>query len=325
MKKQITIRALLGLALCSIAAPAVAAQSAYPAKPVRIIVPLGAGGANDTIARFVAERLHAELGQPFIVENRPGAAANLGTEYVVRSPADGYTLLLGSSSGAVNVTLYPKLTFHPARDLAPISMIAKTSMLLVVHPALPVRTIKDIVALARKHPGELTYASAGYAGPTHMAAELFKSLAKVDIRHIPYKSGAEAHTSVISGQTSMAFGGTISGIPQVKAGRLRAIAVSAPVRVDAAPDVPTIAESGVPGYSLWGWMALYAPATTPQDVIGRLNAALARALNTPEAKRRLAELGADVDTGSPAALAEFLQSEIALYAKLIPAAGVRPE
>ena len=314
----------LAVALLACANIAVA-HAQYPEKPVRLVVPFSPGGTNDIIGRIVAEKMTGGLGQIMLVENRGGAATNIGTETVARAPADGYTLLLGSSSSAANVTLYPTLKFDLRKDFAPISLIATTAQVLFVHPSVPVRSLPEFIRFARDRPGQLSYASAGIAGPPHLAGALFNLLAKVELLHVPYKSGAEAVNAVISGQTSASFAGITGALPQIRAGRLRALGVTTARRVEAAPDLPTISEAGLTGYEMSGWIALLAPARTPAGVIEALNRETLRALRTEETRQRLIGVGAEAATTTPQELQAFIQKEIEGYARVIQSAKIRPE
>jgi tripartite-type tricarboxylate transporter receptor subunit TctC len=239
------------------------AQS-YPVKPIRIIVPFPAGGIADLFGRVIGQKFHETWGQPAVVENRPGAGGNIGAEVVAKSPPDGYTLVTGSiGTHAVNVSLFSKLPYDPIRDFAPVSLIMEAEGLLVVHPSVPVRTVKELIALAKARPGQLAYASAGYGTAAHLSGELFKSMAKVDMVHVPYKGNVPAITDLIAGQTSLLFATMPTVLPQVQAGRLKALAVTSSARAPAAPQLPTIAEAALPGYSVTNWIGVFAPAGHP--------------------------------------------------------------
>lgn len=315
---------LFAAAMLAYAAPARAAAP-YPDRPVRIVVPFSPGGTNDTVGRLLAEKMTAALGQTVIIENRPGAATNIGTEYVARAAGDGYTLLLGSSSSAANVALYPALTFDLKKDFAPVSLVATTSQVLFVHPSVPARSVPEFIWLARSMPGRLTYASAGIAGPPHLAGALFNYLAKVELLHVPYRGGADAVNSVISGQTTSSFAGTTSALPQIRSGRIRALGVTTARRVEAAPDIPTIAEAGLKGYEMSGWIALFAPASTAPEIVAMLNRAAVGALHAPDLKRRFIAAGAEATANSPPELEAFVRNEIDSYARLIRQANIKPE
>lgn len=295
---------------------------AWPAKAVRIVVPFAPGGTVDVLTRFLADRLTSALGQPMLVDNRPGAGGNLGTEMVVRAPADGYTLVMsGSPTHVVNPHLYKNLSYEPLRDTTPIALIATAPNLLVVTPSLPVNSVEDLVRLARAKPGELAYSSAGNGTSGHLAAELLRSSTRIDIRHIPYKGQADAITGVIRGDIAFAFVTVPGTLPQVKAGRLRAIAITSATRSSLAPDIPTVAQSGFPGFEVLGWYALYGPRGTPADIVSRLNAELAKIMQEPATGERLAQLGAEPRylTGQP--FMDFMLAESAKWGKVIRESG----
>ena len=301
------------------------ASAEFPEKPIRLVVPLSPGGANDIVGRILADKMTAGLGQIMLVENRGGAATTIGTEYVARAPADGYTLLLGSSSSAANVTLYPNLKFDLRKDFAPISLVTTTAQVLFIHPSLPPRSLLEFIRFNRAHPGQLSYSSAGVAGPPHLAGALFNLLAQVDLLHVPYKGGGDAVNAVISGQTSASFAGITGALPQIRAGRLRALGVTTARRVEAAPDIPTISEAGLKGYEMSGWIALLAPARTPPSVIDTLNREALRALRLEETRQRLIAVGAEAAATSPLELQGFIQKEIEGYARIIQSARIKPE
>ena len=299
----------------------------YPNRAVRIVVPYLPGGGVDTAARLVGQRMGEILNQPVVIENKPGAATNIGSDFVAKAPADGYTLLLSNSSQVANVSLYGKaMPYDLLRDLAAVTMIGITPVLLVVHPSLPVKTAKDLISLARAKPGMLTFASAGIGSPTHIAPELFKWMAKIDMLHIPYKGGSQAVTDVIGGQVTCYFSAMSTGLPLAKSGRLRALAVTSPRRFSAViPEVPTVAESGLPGYELVGWFGLMLPAATHPEIISRLNAAAVQALRGTGMNERLLSEGIEVVASSPQEFDAFTRREAAKYEKLVRAVNIRPE
>ncbi len=266
-------------------------------------------------------------GQPVIVENKPGAGTNIGFDYVAKSPGDGYTLLLSNSSQVANATLYGKaMPYDLLHDLAPVTMIGTTPVLLVVHPSLPVKTVRDLIVLARAKPGQLTFASAGIGSPTHIAPELFKWMAKIDMLHVPYKGGSQAVTDLIGGQITCYFAAMSTGLPLAKTGRLRAVAVTGPRRFSAViPEIPTVAESGLPGYELVGWFALMLPSAAPSDLITRVNAVTVQALRAPGMKERLLGEGTELVAGTPQEFDAFTRKELAKYEKLVKVAGIKPE
>ncbi len=322
--------ARLLVAVCTISAMAIGlAASAlaqnYPSRPIRIVVPYLAGGGVDTAARVVGQKLGEAFGQSVIVENKPGGATNIGSDFVAKSPPDGYTLLLANSSQVANVSIYSKMPYDLRKGLGPVTLIGTTPVLLVVHPSLPVRSAKDLIALAKAKPGQLTYASAGFGSPTHIAPELFKWMAGIDMLHIPYKGGSQVVTDLVGGQITLYFSAMSTGLPLVKSGRLRALGVTSPTRFPAVPDIPTIAESGLPGYELVGWFALLLPRATPDDIVARLNAAAVKVLGVPEMKQRLLNEGIEVVANSPHDLDAFIDKELVKYEKLVRAANIRPE
>jgi tripartite-type tricarboxylate transporter receptor subunit TctC len=321
---------LLGLLVVALFAPCVWSQapaSTYPNRPIKIVVPYIPGGGVDTAARVTGQKMNELTGQPVIVENKPGAGTNIGSDFVAKAPADGYTLLLSNSSQVANATMYGKaMTYDLLRDLASVTMIGTTPVLLVVHPSLPVKTVRDLIALARAKPGQLTFASAGIGSPTHIAPELFKWMAKIDMLHVPYKGGSQAVTDVIGGQITCYFAAMSTGLPLAKSGRLRAVAVTSPRRFSAViPEIPTVAESGLPGYELVGWFALMLPAATPADIVARVNAVAVQALRAPGMKERLLSEGTEVVASTPQEFDTFTRKELTKYEKLVKAAGIKPE
>ena len=299
------------------------AQS-YPAKPIRLIVPYPPGGATDIFGRILGARLGELLGQQVVPEQRAGAAGVLGAEAAARAAPDGYTLVVGQASNlAINQHLMSKLPYDPVKDFAPITLIATSPNLLVVHPSLPARSVNDLVALAKARPGSINYASAGNGSPGHLAAEYFKKLAKVDIVHIPYKGATPALTDVIAGQASLYFTSPIAAQPYVQSGRLRQLAVTSAQRFPPLPDVPTVAESGLRDYEIVSWWGLLAPAGVPKEIIARVHAEAVKALNTAEMKERLAGQGAMVVTNTPEQFAAYIKSEIANWGRIVAVSGAR--
>ena len=296
----------------------------YPSKPIRIVVPFPAAGTTDILARAVGNEMQKAWGQPVVVENRPGAGGNLGSDVVAKAAPDGYTLLVGAvSPQAINVTLYPRMPYDVMRDFAHITLIAVVPNLLEVHPSVPVKTVKELIDLAKAKPGQLAYASSGSGTSIHLSAELFKSMAGVDMLHIPYKGSAPAITDLMAGQVQLMFDNLPSSIAQVKAGRLRAIAVTTLTRSPALPDVPTIAESGLPGYDASSWFGMHAPAGTPKDIVNKIHGVVAKALRTPEMIERLSTQGAQPVGNTPEEFTEFVRAEIAKWAKVVKASGAR--
>ncbi len=315
----------LFVAWALVPALALAQSPAYPTKPVRIIVPYAPGGIADNLARLVGQRLTLAWGQQVIIENRPGAGTNLGSELVAKSAPDGYTLLSAGIANTVGPALYPKLPYDPIRDFAWVTNMAKVPVLLVVHPALPVRNARELIALAKAKPGLLAYASAGIATSGHLAGELFKNMARVDLTHIPYKGSAPALIDTLSGQVALYFGALSSPLPHVKSGRLRAIAVTTLTRASAAPDIPTLDEQGLKGFDTATWYGIAVPAATPPAIVARLNGEIVRIIKTPDVRERLASEGADVVGDTPEALTAFVKAEIAKWSRLVKQSGVKAE
>jgi len=305
----------------------VAAQdlAPYPTKPVRIVVPFAAGGGVDLTARILAQKLTERIGQSVIVDNRVGASGIIGTEYVAKSNPDGYTLLVGSqTSQAVVPAMYGKLNYDTVRDFVGVTEIAVSPLVIVIHPSLPIKSVKDLIALAKARPGQLTFGAAS-GGTPHMAGEIFKLAAKVDLLFIPYKGEGPAIADALGGQISMVFSNLPVGMPQAQSGRLRALAVTSKQRVATAPDVPTVAESGLPGYEASTWFGLFAPSATPREIVAKLNAESVAALNGADVKERMAGQGLFVVANSTEQFAEFLKMEIPKWAKIVKEAGVKPQ
>ena len=295
----------------------------YPTKPIRIVVPFPPGGTSDILARAVGQKLAEEWKQQVIVDDRPGAGANIGAEIVAKAPPDGYTLLLASTIHAINPSLYSKLAYDPVKDFTPITMIAATSQVLVIHNSLPVKTLREFIAYAKKHPGELNYSSAGNGSQPHLTAELFKSMTGIDIVHVPYKGAPPAMTDLLAGQVALTFATAPSAVPYVKAGRLRALGVSTAQRITALPQVPTIAEAGVPGFEASGSNGLVGPAGLPSAIVERLNASVVRIVREPAMSRYLSEQGADPITMSPAQYGDYIKAEVVKWAKVVRASGAK--
>ena len=302
-----------------------AAQN-YPTKPIRMICPFAPGGGTDFVARIVGKELNDALGQPLVIDNRGGAGGAIGTELAARSTPDGYTLLLGSAGPlAIQPGLSARLPYDPLKDFAPVTLVSSMPYVLVVHPSLPVKSMQELLALARAKPGQLNFASPGNGTTTHLATELLKMLAKVDVVHVPYKGVAPALTDLLAGQVQFMSGDLSSVLLQVKAGRLRALAVTGAQRSSFVPELPTIAESGVPGYAASGWFGVLAPAATPRGIITRLNAVIVKGIRGAEAHQRLAALGGDVVANTPAEFAAYIRADLAKWSKLIKVIGLKPE
>ncbi len=313
-------RAALALAAAAFASVA-AAQ--YPAKPVRLVVPFAPGGSTDIIGRIVAQRLAEGWGQPVVVENKPGAATTIGNDYVAKSAPDGYTLLLAPAPFVITQFIYPKLPYDGRRDFAPVALLATTPFVLVAHPAVPAGDVQSLVALARARPGTINYASPGSGSVPHLAMELFKSRAGVDLAHIPYKGGGPAVSDVVGGQVALLFSPPIEVSQHVKAGRLKVIAATTAQRIPALPEVATIDESGYRGFEVLTWFGVFVPAATPRDVVGRIAAELARVLEAPEVREKLGGQGAEVAFRGPDDFGRFLAGEYEKWAAAVKAAGVK--
>ncbi|MGH8633048.1 MAG: tripartite tricarboxylate transporter substrate binding protein [Burkholderiales bacterium] len=298
----------------------------YPAKSVRFVLGFPPGGGSDTIARLLSTRLSENLGRPVVVDNRPGAAGNVAGEIVAKSPPDGYTLLMGNNAIlATNASLYKNMAFDPVKDLAPVTLLASQPNILVVHPSLPAKSVKELIALARSRPGQLNYASSGSGLAAHLAAELFKTMTRTDMVHVPYKGGGPAVVDTLAGQCQLTFGTAVSVQPFLKSGRLRPLAVTTAVRSSNFPDLPTVAEAGVPGFDASTWHGVVVPASTPQAIIGRLNGEFNKVLQVSEVRERLAAQGADVIGGTPQQFADYIRAEIPKWAKVIKESGARAD
>ncbi|RPJ47595.1 MAG: tripartite tricarboxylate transporter substrate binding protein [Betaproteobacteria bacterium] len=302
-----------------------AAAQNYPVRPIRIVVVSTPGGSVDTLARTVGPKLAERWGQQVLVDNRPGAGGTIAAELVAKAPPDGYTLIMGTvASFATNVSLRKSLPYDPVLDFAPISLVATQNLMLLIHPSVPAKSVKELVALAKRQPGTLSFASAGNGTGGHLSGELFKLLAGIDMLHVPYKGVAPALVDVVSGQVSMTFASIISAMPQVKNNRLRPLAVTGAQRSRAAKELPTMIEAGVQGYESATWYGLLAPAGTPADIVTKLNAEVVAILKSPEMFDRLSKEGADPVGNSPAEFARHIQAEIEKWRKVIKAAGIRP-
>ncbi|TMI35447.1 MAG: tripartite tricarboxylate transporter substrate binding protein [Betaproteobacteria bacterium] len=320
-------RALLAaLFLVTLAGTLPACAQEYPRKAIRLIVPFAPGGGNDTVARAIAQSAGASLGQPVVVDNRAGAGGMLGAELAARAPPDGYTLFLGGvGSHAVNPNLHAKLPYDPVKDFAPITLIASAPSVLVVNPSLPARTLAEFTALAKASPGRINYASNGNGSSAQLAAVLYESMAGVQMVHVPYKGLAPALVDLLAGEVQAMFSSVVAIVPNIKAGRLRALAVTGKRRAALLPEVPTLDESGVPGYEAGSWYGILAPAGTPQAVVAKLHEAIVRALAQPEVRERLVSEGAEVIGSTPEAFAAHITAELARMGKLIRDAGIRME
>jgi tripartite-type tricarboxylate transporter receptor subunit TctC len=301
------------------------AQSEYPSRPVRIVVPSPPGGGTDIVARVLAQHFAKSFGQQFFVENKPGAGNMIGIEAVARSAPDGYTLLMTASTLALNSVLFKKVPYDPVRDFAPITLTATAPNVLLVHPSVPAQSLAEFIALAKAKPGALSYGTPGIGTSPHLSMELLKSMAGIDLQHVPYKGTAAAVTDVIGGQIAATFANALTAKPQVDAGRVRALAITGPRRIEALPGVPPVAEAGVPGYEAMQWYGLLAPAGTPAAIVERLNAEALKALRSPEMKERLAADGAEPLGGSPAEFAALIRKELEKWTRVARAAGIEPQ
>ena len=320
------LRALAAAALAAALAvtPAFAQAPAYPTKPIRIVVPFPPGGATDILARAVAQHLTEVWGQSVIVDNRPGAGGNIGAELVAKATPDGYTLLMGTvGTHAINASLYSKMPYDHVKDFAPIILVAAVPNVLEVNPALPVNSVTELIAYAKANPGKLNFASSGNGTSIHLSGELFKVMAGVDMTHVPYKGSAPALQDLIAGQVQLMFDNLPPSLPQIKAGKLRALAVTSATRAPALPDVPTVAEAGLPGFEASSWFGVLAPAGTPPAIVAKLNAEIARWLATPEAKEKLLAQGANAAGGAPDDFARHIASETTKWAKVVKASGAK--
>ena len=304
---------------------AMSAAQSYPSKAIRIVVGFTPGGATDIVARAIAQNLNQALGQPVLVDNRPGAASNIAADHVAKSPADGYTLFLGSISLANNATLYSKLPYDALRDFAAIIHVTNTPFMLCVHPSVPARNVNELIAFARTRPGQIQYATAGNGSGAHLFTELFRSMVGIQLQDIPYKGAAPAITDLLAGQVAFVFDNVISMAPLHKSGKLRCLAASSKKRSAIAPDIPTMHEAGVTGYEADAWFGLFAPTGTPAVAVDRINAEVNRSLQTPAIKQRFESLGCEPAGGSAAQFATYFRAEVEKWAKVIRTAGIRLE
>jgi tripartite-type tricarboxylate transporter receptor subunit TctC len=320
-------RRFLHLAASAVAMPAVARLAradTYPSRAVHLIVPQAAASSTDIHARLIGQFLQDHLGQAFVVDVKPGAGGNIGTEFVVRSPADGYTLLTVNSQNAISPSLYPELTFNFIRDIAPIGQISLAPMIMEVNPSVPANTVPEFIAYAKANPGKISMASAGVGGPQHLAGELFKSMTGLNLIHVPYRGSTPAVTDMLAGQVQLMFDVTPTALPQVRGGKLRPLAVTTKERIAALPDIPSLADF-LPGYEAEGWLGMGAPTGTPADVIATLNKQINAALADATIKERLSAIGVVVRGGSPAEFGNFIASETAKWSKVIKDAGIKPD
>ena len=295
----------------------------YPDKPIRMVVPFAAGGTSDILARFVAPPLTAALGQTVVVDNRPGAGSNLGSEIVAKAPPDGYTLIMATPALASNQALYGKLNYDPVGGFAPVTLVAEIPIALVVHPSMPTKSVKELVTLAKAQPGKLNFGSSGNGGIGHLVGEMFKSATGINMVHVPYKGNGPALVDLMSGVLNLTFTDIAGGMPYIKAGKMRPLAIASKRRSAQLPDVPTMMEAGVPGFEATTWFAVFATGGTPQPIITRLNSEIVKSLNTPEMRERLTGLGCEVVGNKPEELAAFLKAETTKWAKVIKESGAK--
>ena len=320
-RRTLTLAAASALGLLALT-PLAAQAQAFPTKAITIIVPFSAGGTTDILARVLGQFISKDLGQPVIIDNRAGAGGNIGTQLVARAAPDGYTILMGTvGTHAINQSLYPKLAFDPIKDFAPLTRVALVPNLLVANPAQPFKTVKELMAYAKANPGKVTFGSSGSGTSIHLSGELFKQMAGVDIQHVAYKGSAPAVNDLLGNHIAIMFDNMPSAISHVKAGKLRPLAVTTAQRSPALPDVPTIAEAGVPGYEATSWFGLLAPAKTPAPVVARLNASILKALADPDVKKKLLEQGAEPAGETPAQFAAFIASETVKWGKIVKQSG----
>ena len=326
MTKRQTL-ALLACALASATLPAANAQApaaSWPSKPIRWVVPFPPGGAMDAIARTLGEKAGKTLGQPFVIENKPGAGGNIGADFVAKQPGDGYTLMITSIGMATNKPLYGKLSYDPIKDFAPVSLLAVVPNVLVTNATQPdVKTAQDVIAAARKTPGKLTYASAGNGTSIHLAGEVFTSLAQVDMLHVPYKGSGPAVSDLLGGQVNYMFDSITSARPHIESGKLRALGVTTAKRSKSLPNVPTLAEAGLPGYEVSPWFAVFMPAATPKDIVAKVNSALLEAMKDPDVVKRFETIGAEPVGSTPEEMAQHLARESERWTKLIQERGIK--
>ena len=309
--------------LLTFTSPAAHAQ-AYPSKPIRFVVPYPPGGPLDTVARLLGAKVGESIGQPVVVDNKPGAGGNIGADIVAKSPADGYTILMGAvATHAINPTLYKSIPYDPVKDFAPVTQVASTPNVLVVHPSVPASNVREFIAYAKAHPGALNFGSGSTGSAGHLAGELFKSMAGVQMVHVPYKGAAPAMQDLIGGQIQLMFDNLASSLGQIRAGKVRALAVTTLRRSSLAPDLPTIAESGLPGFDISTWFGVFAPGGTPRPVVQRLHDEFVRALRAPEVQARLKTMGAEPVGNTPQEFAAYIRSESEKYAKVIKASGAK--
>ena len=317
---KLSIRSFLLAAMGGLFALTVQAQS-YPSKPVRVVVPYPPGGPTDIVARVLFQQVAENTGQQFLIDNRAGAGGNIGAEAVAKAPADGYTLLIGTTAHAINMSLFKSLNYDVQKDLAPVSLLTQGPLVLVTHPQFPANSIKELIDMAKAKPGSLNFASSGNGQSTHLSAELFNSMAGIKMVHVPYKGSAPALGDLMSGQVGIMFDTTLSAMPFVKAGKLKALGVTSPQRTPAAPDVPTIAESGLPGYEVFAWNGVLVPAGTPKAIVAQLNEEIRKAMQLPQVREKFSAQGFAASWNTPDQFGVFVRNEVEKWARTVKASG----
>ena len=318
------IAALLCGISAAICVPLPAQAQSYPARPIRFVVPYPPGGPLDTVARLLAQKVGESVKQPVVVDNKPGAGGNIGADIVAKSPADGYTILMGAvATHAINPTLYANIPYDPVKDFAPVTQVASTPNVLVVHPSVPAATVKEFIAHAKSNPGRLNFGSGSTGSAGHLAGELFKAMAGIDMTHVPYKGAAPAMQDLVGGRIQLMFDNLASSLGQVRAGKVRALAVTTAKRTPLAPELPTVAESGLPGFDISTWFGVFAPAGTPREALDRLHAEFTRALAAPDVREKMLNLGAEPVGSNPEEFAAYIRAEAQKYARVIRASGAR--
>jgi tripartite-type tricarboxylate transporter receptor subunit TctC len=322
--KRTTLVALAAISLALAGAPSASAQAPFPSKPIRIVVPFPPGGTTDILARAAAQKMTEAWKEQVVVDNRPGAGGNIGAELVAKAPPDGYTMLMGTvGTHAINPSLYAKMPYDHVKDFAPVILVASVPNVLVVHPSVPANTVQELIAYAKANPGKINFASSGSGTSIHLAGELFKTMAGVQMAHVPYKGSAPAIADLLGGQVQIMFDNLPSALPQIRGGKLRALAVTSAQRAPALPDVPTVAESGLPGFEASSWFGLLAPAGSPRDAIVKVNGEVDRWLASPEAKEKLTSQGANAAGGSPEDFARHIAAETAKWQQVVKASGAK--
>ncbi|AGW90498.1 Bug family tripartite tricarboxylate transporter substrate binding protein [Cupriavidus necator] len=323
---HLALASLAALAIAALPAKPARAQDGWPAKPITYIVPFAAGGSTDVLGRLIGQRLSQALGQPVVIENRAGAGGNIGTDYVAKAAPDGYTLVGGTiSSHAINVSLYPKMPYDPVKNFQPVALIGTLPNVLVVNASSPWKSVQDVIAAAKARPAGVSFGSSGNGTSQHLSGELFASMAGLKLLHVPFKGSSPAVQALLGNQVDMVFENSIAAMPLIQAGKLRALASTGPRRAPELPDVPTVAESGLKGYEIVSWQAIFAPAGTPMPIVNRLSAEIGKIIHEPEVRNRLVNMGIEPSGAGPAELSAFQKAEVAKWGKLVKSAGIRVE